>query len=219
MRSSQSEQIHCSAHELGSRIVEFLTPPQCRYFPSLPGTLTSETICCRLTSLCGFKRIDSDSAEKRLLCRYSSCKTDSISDRSDGVLSVNKCPSAWFVLGHVLLESENVFNCSRHQRLVTALLLDAVYKFSYLLTCTRPHLPLHWSTASSAMLCGRLAASQWSAAFSPSRKASCTHFCVQPEMWSSVGTLAITPTITVNGSISRCGSWPVGASHAGALCC
>jgi len=45
------------------------------------------------------------------------------------------CPSTWFVLVHLPPQSEKVFNCSRHQRLVTVVFgAVGLYKFPYLLT-------------------------------------------------------------------------------------
>ena len=49
----------------------------------------------------------------------------------------NSLPSTWFVLGHLPPQTENVFNCSRHQRLVTVAFRRCVQIF--LLTYLRDH--------------------------------------------------------------------------------
>ena len=61
--------------------------------------------------------------------------------------SLSTHPSSWLVLGYLLPETENVFNCSRHQRLVTV-----VYKFSYLLCgWWRCRVLMHVVAANSAL--------------------------------------------------------------------
>ena len=48
------------------------------------------------------------------------------------------CPSTWFVIGRLAPQTENVFNCSRHQRLVTVAFRCCVQIFllTYLLVCS-----------------------------------------------------------------------------------
>ena len=61
------------------------------------------------------------------------CSRTTILERSP-----SSSPSAWFVVGHVLPKTENVFVCSRHQRLVTVAFRCCVQinLLTYLLTTT-----------------------------------------------------------------------------------
>ena len=54
--------------------------------------------------------------------------------------------SAWFVLGNLLPKTKNVFNCLRHQHLVTVAFRRCVF-FAYLLTSSHSH---SWEDVSAA---------------------------------------------------------------------
>jgi len=54
------------------------------------------------------------------------------------------CPSTWFLLGHLPLQTENIVNCSRHQCLVTAAFSHCTNIVrTYILTCWCQFWPLH----------------------------------------------------------------------------